>query len=170
MTRLPATLHHTIGRRLALGVAVVTVGIASITAAQAAGPRGPEASAGDVVARALRGVKDTLNLDTSQQLAWDNAVANARAAREANRAARVQVRDAMQAELAKAEPDLAAVAAVADRVADEARVRQHDVRNEWLRIYGMLSAEQKAVVRTALLQRVGRLEQMRETLRGRTQR
>lgn len=170
MTRLPATLHHHICRRLALGIAILIFGIAGITVAQAAGPRGPEASAGDVVAHTLRGVKDTLTLDTSQQLAWDNAVANARAAREANRAARAQVRDAMQAELAKAEPDLAAVAAVADRVADAARVRHRDVRNEWLRVYGMLSAEQKAVVRTALLQRVARLEQMRETLRGRMQR
>ena len=62
----------------------------------------------------LGAVKGQLNLNTSQQLMWDNAVAQTKAAHDAGRANMQKVHDALTAELAKPEPDLAAVAAVAD--------------------------------------------------------
>jgi len=51
----------------------------------------------------LAAVKGQLNLNTSQQLQWDSAVAQGKAAQEAARAAHDQLKAVMQAELAKAE-------------------------------------------------------------------
>src|SRR5215470_10031366 len=62
----------------------------------------------------LAALKGQLNLYTSQQLQWDNAVVQAKAAHEAARTAHDQLKAAMQAELAKPEPDLASMATLAD--------------------------------------------------------
>ena len=62
----------------------------------------------------IAALKDKLNLNTSQQQQWDSIVAQAQAARQAAHAAFDQLKAATQAELAKAEPDLASLAAQAD--------------------------------------------------------
>src|SRR6266496_2426302 len=61
-------------------------------------------------------VKSDLELNTSQQLQWDAVVAQTKAAHEAGRANFEQLKAALQAELAKPEPDFAAVATIADGV------------------------------------------------------
>ena len=61
----------------------------------------------------LAQVKAQLNLNTSQQQRWDALAAQAKAGHETAHANAAQVRAAMDAELAKSEPDLAAVAATA---------------------------------------------------------
>ena len=50
-------------------------------------------------------LKGQLNLNTSQQAMWDNAVAAGKAARASARASHQKVHDTLTAELAKAEPD-----------------------------------------------------------------
>ena len=77
------------------------------------------------------------------------------------------VHDALQAELAKAEPDLAAVAAAADaaRTANASVHRQ--VRDAWLNLYGTFTPEQKSVVRAAIQKKLARFEQYREKMRQR---
>ena len=89
------------------------------------------ATAGQVAATSLMGIaalKGQLNLNTSQQAMWDNAVAAGQAARDSARASHQKVHDTLTAELAKAEPDLAAVAAATDAARDSAATQHRQVR------------------------------------------
>jgi Spy/CpxP family protein refolding chaperone len=117
------------------------------------------------VEQVLGAVKGQLNLNTSQQLAWDNAVAQTKAAHATGRANMQKLHGAMATELAKPEPDLAAVAAVADSLHTDGQTLRKGVRNQWLQIYATLSPEQKAVVRDALAKRMARMEAMGARMR-----
>jgi len=121
------------------------------------GPRG-----GGDVAMAIAALKGQLNLNSSQQMMFDNAVATSKAARDSGRANMGRVRDVLATELAKAEPDLAAVSAVADDVQAKNLALRHQVRDTWLALYATFSPDQKAVVRDALKNRMARMEQWRQ--------
>ena len=98
----------------------------------------------------LAAVKSQLNLNTSQQLQWDNAAAQAKAAHDAARASHAQLKAALQAELAKAEPDLASVATLADGARQQNESGYRGARDAWLALYASFTPDQKAVVRDAL--------------------
>jgi hypothetical protein len=98
----------------------------------------------------LAKVKGQLNLNTSQQAQWDNAAALARTAHETARANFSQLNTAMQAELAKPEPDLASMATAADGVQAQNETSRKTARAAWLALYATFSPEQKAVVAGAL--------------------
>ena len=98
----------------------------------------------------LAAVKGQLNLNTSQQLQWDNAVAQAKAAHDAARANHAQLKAALQAELAKPEPDLASVATLADGTRQQTESTHRAARDAWLALYATFTPDQKAVVRDAL--------------------
>ena len=87
----------------------------------------------------LASLKAQLNLNTSQQVMWDNAVASSKAARATFRASMEQVHGALNAELAKAEPDFAAVATAADAAQANSQTLRKQVRDEWLRLYATFS-------------------------------
>jgi hypothetical protein len=106
----------------------------------------------------LAAVKAELNLNTSQQLQWDNAVALAKTAHEAARAARNQLKAAMQAELAKAEPDLASVAMLGDGMRPQAESAHRAVRDAWFSLYATFTPEQKVVVRETLKAAIARMQ------------
>jgi hypothetical protein len=106
----------------------------------------------------LAAVKDQLNLNTSQQLQWDNAVAQAKTAHEAGRAGRAQLMAAMQTELAKAEPDLASVATLADGTRQQAESAHRAARDAWLALYATFTPEQKSVVRDTLKAGIARMQ------------
>jgi len=106
----------------------------------------------------LRDAKASLNLNTSQQLQWDNAAAQARAAHEALRASFAQVNAALQAELAKPEPDLATVSSLADSARQQNEGLRTGARDAWLALYATFSPEQKAVVRDALKSGIERIQ------------
>jgi Spy/CpxP family protein refolding chaperone len=109
----------------------------------------------------IAALKDKLNLDTSQQLQWDRAAAQAKAARDAARAALAQLKTTTQGELANAEPDLAALAARADAIHAQNAATRKAVRDSWLALYATFTPEQKAVVRDAIAARLARMEQFR---------
>ena len=88
-----------------------------------------------LVPHLLDKAKASLNLDTSQQVMWDNAVAQGKRAHAQMRANRQQVKDALKAELAKPAPDLAALAAAADAVEQQNRTLRQDARAQWLALY-----------------------------------
>ena len=151
---------------LAAAAAVAVIGVSGAALAQPhrghhGGPGG-----GDVV-MAIAHLKSQLNLNTAQQVMWDNAVAAGKAARDNARATRQSVHDTLKNELAKAEPDLAAVAAAADSARDAGAAAQRQVRNAWLNLYGTFTPEQKNVVKNALQQRLSRMEQFRERMKER---
>ena len=105
----------------------------------------------------LAAVKGQLNLNTSQQLQWDNAAAQAKAAHDAARASHDQLKAATQTELAKAEPDLASVAALADGVRQQTESAHRAARDAWLALYATFTPDQKAVVREALKAGIARM-------------
>ncbi len=131
------------------------------------GHRGPHGAGGEPIAQIIEQYKSQLALNTSQQQMWDSAVAATRQARDAHRAEMQRVHDAMQAELAKTEPDLAAMAVIADNAHAQGQALRKQVRDQWLALYATFSPAQKAVVRDALVQRMQRHEQMRERMRQR---
>jgi Spy/CpxP family protein refolding chaperone len=98
----------------------------------------------------LAQAKAQLNLNTSQQQRWDAIAAQAKAGHEAARANFAQVKAAMDAELAKTEPDLAAVAATADSMRQRGEASHKATRDAWLALYATFTPEQKLVVRDTL--------------------
>ena len=133
---------------------------------------GPGAGAGHdtfgpFAEKMLDAAKQRLNLTATQQTAWDKAVANGKASRESQKANRQRVRDAMRAELAKLDPDFAAVAKVADDVEKANREQRTRVRDEWLALYATFSPAQKAVAREMVSRHVERAEKMREWMQER---
>lgn len=150
--------------RLAAVAAVALLGITGAAIAQPAyhGPHG----GGDVV-MAIAALKGQLNLNTSQQAMWDSAVAAGKTARDSARANMQKVHDTLTAELAKAEPDLAAVAAAGDAARTANTAAFHQVRDAWLNLYGTFSPDQKAIVKSAIEKRMARAEQFREKMRQR---
>ena len=98
----------------------------------------------------LAKVKPQLNLNTSQQQQWDAVMAQAKAARETARANYAPVTAAMQAELAKPEPDFAAVAALSDGVRQQNEALRKQTRDAWLGLYANFTPEQKALARDTI--------------------
>jgi len=161
----------TLGSRTSRMAAIAATALLTLTGvpamAQPAGGfgHGPGHHGGMEIGQVLGAVKSQLNLNTSQQLMWDNAVAQTKAAHATGRANMQKVHDAMTAELAKAEPDLASVAAVADSVQSGNQTLRQGVRNQWLQVYATFSPEQKAIVRDALSKQLARMESMGAKMR-----
>jgi len=154
--------------RLAALAAAALLGMTGVAAVAqpAGGPWHGHGHGGGVeIENVLASLKGQLTLNTSQQLMWDNAVAQTKVAHEAGRAGMQKVRDAMTAELAKTEPDLAAVAAVADGVRTSNQTVRQGVRDQWLKIYATFTPEQKGIVRDALVKRLARMNAMIEKMR-----
>jgi len=122
-----------------------------------------------MIGHMLMQAKDRLNLNSSQQVIWDNAVAQSKSAHQAARANRQQVKAALQAELAKPEPDLASVTALADSVEQQNRTLRQNARNAWLQLYATFTPDQKGITRSMLQERLQRAESMGERMRERFQ-
>jgi Spy/CpxP family protein refolding chaperone len=165
--------HH--ARRVATTTAAVLAlafGTVASTAAfggpAAPGGRGPGAPGGEPFGpQVIESIKARLNLDSSQLQHFDQALAESKAAREGARADRLKFRETLRAELAKPEPDLAAVARIADAEQARNQAVRNQVRDRWLRLYATFSPEQKAVVREALVARMNRGDAVREQMRER---
>ena len=156
-------------RRGQVAVAATLFAVAG-AAAYAQGPhghRGHHGHHGAQVEQVIAQVKDKLALNSSQQVMWDNAIASTKAARQAGRTERERVHAAMKAELAKAEPDLAAVAAVTDQAQANGQSLRHHVRDEWLKLYATFTPTQKQVVRDELNKRMERFENFRAKMKER---
>ena len=155
---------------LAAAAVLGLTGVAAL-AQPGGGPGHPHGAPGGMeIEHVLLHVKGQLNLNTSQQLSWDNAVAQTKAAHAAGATNHQKLHDAMAAELAKPEPDLAAVAAIADSVHATNQSLRQGVRNQWLQVYATFSPEQKAVVRDALSKQMARMEAFGAKMREHIQR
>jgi Spy/CpxP family protein refolding chaperone len=153
------------GARVATLASALTVAVAA-GGAFAQGPGGHHGPGpqGDMVAQVMQELKASLSLNTSQQGMWDAAAAQTKASREQGRALHERIKSTLDAELAKAEPDFAAVAAVADDVEAQGRTLRRSVRDQWLRVYATFSPSQKAAVRDAIKQRVARFDEFRNKM------
>jgi hypothetical protein len=115
----------------------------------------------------LQRIQAKLNLNTSQQQQFDAAVAQSKTVHDAMRANFQQLKAATQAELAKADPDLAALASLADQVQQQNIAQRNQARAAWLALYGTFSAEQKATVRDAINARMARMDAFRQRMQDR---
>jgi len=129
------------------------------------GHGGPMGGGDDMFGPLIAHAKANLNLNTSQQTMFDAAVAQSKAAHEQGRALMQKVKDAMTAELAKTEPDLAAIAAAADDARAQGQALRKQVRAQWLNLYATFTPDQKAVVRDMLQKRMARMESFRQKMR-----
>ena len=154
-------MNNCLTKRVAVWAAAAFI---SMSGAAAFAQPGPHGHHGGDASFGIAALKGQLNLNTSQQTMWDNAVAQAKAARDTGRANMQTVKDAMTAELAKAEPDLAAVAAVADNVQASNSALRKQVRNTWLALYATFTPDQKAIVRDTLKQRMARMESFHQKM------
>jgi Spy/CpxP family protein refolding chaperone len=111
-------------------------------------------------------VKSDLKLNTSQQLQWDAVVAQTKAAHDAGRANFEQLKTALQAELAKPEPDFAAVATFADGVRGQHAALHKQTRDAWLALYATFTPEQKGVARDAIKAGIERMQERRAMHHG----
>jgi periplasmic protein CpxP/Spy len=152
-------------KKFLLAIAAAT-GISAVAFHALAQAPGPHHGHGDPLAM-IAALKDKLNLNTAQQQQWDSVVAQAQAARQAAHAGFDQLKTTTQAELAKAEPDLAALAAQADAIHQQNATVRKSVRDGWLALYATFSAEQKGVVRDAIVAKVARIEQFRAQMKER---
>lgn len=153
-------------RRGQVAVAAALFAVAGATA-YAQGPHGRHGPHGAQVEQVIAQVKDKLALNSSQQVMWDNAITSTKAARQAGRAERERVHAAMKAEITKPEPDLAAVAALADQAQANGQSLRHQVRDEWLKLYATFTPAQKQVVRDELSKRMDRFERLRAKVKER---
>ncbi|HKU86306.1 MAG TPA: periplasmic heavy metal sensor [Casimicrobiaceae bacterium] len=160
-------MKHRPGSTVAAIAAAALIGISGIAAAQTPprhhGPQGHHGK-GDFIS-AIAGLESELNLNTSQQAMWDNAVAAGKAARDNARSDRQKIRATLDAELAKAEPDLAAVAAASDGARNAGATAHRQVRDAWLALYGTFTPEQKTVVKNALKDKLARADAFRQKMR-----
>lgn len=135
------------------------------------GPGGPgmggPAMSGGMVEHVIDELKDKLALDSAQQAMFDSARAQTLASRDRMLASRNDVRSKVQAELAKAEPDLAAVSTLLEGAEDQGRALRHQARDQWLKVYASLRAEQKAIVRDELKARIARMDSMHDRMQER---
>jgi len=163
---------------LALTLVLATTGSVAIAQSGAGAPAPSGVSQGATHARAMHDghgdplmgtlwhVKSALALDAGQQAQWDNAVAQTRAARAQGKTLRDGVKSSYDAEIAKDQPDLAAVAAAADQAREQGAGLRRSVRDAWLNVYAALTPSQKAIVAEALRARAEEADARRAQHRG----
>jgi periplasmic protein CpxP/Spy len=164
------TFHHKL-RSTAVVVAsalAMTLGATTLFAQPAGGPPGPhghgQGASGDMIGHLIMHAKAQLNLNTSQQQMFDAAVASSKAAWQSGKTLHQSVKDALTAELAKSEPDLAAVAAASDNARAQGDAVRKQVRAQWLALYATFSPDQKAVVKNIIQQRMAMAEAFHEQM------
>jgi protein CpxP len=128
--------------------------------------QGPRHGMGDPLA-VLQKIQAKLNLNTSQQQQWDVAVAQSKTAHAAIRANFQQLKAATQAELAKSDPDLAALASLSDQLQQQNIAQRQQARAAWLALYATFSADQKATVKDAISARMARMDAFRQRMQDR---
>jgi Spy/CpxP family protein refolding chaperone len=148
-------------KRILVAVLATLLGSVAILALAQGHPR----DGGSPLAMLAR-LKPELNLNTSQQQQWDAVLAQSKAAHQAARANFGQVKASLQAELAKAEPDFAAVAALSDGMRQQNAALHQQTRAAWLALYATFTPEQKGVARDAIKTGLDRMAAARSMRQG----
>jgi Spy/CpxP family protein refolding chaperone len=158
-------------RVVAAAATALAMALAGSALAQPAGsPGGPHAAmmgagGGDeMLGHLISHAQAKLNLNTSQTLMFNAAVTQTKAAHATARTLHQNAKSALTAELAKAEPDLAAAAAAADAAQQQGIALRHQVRDAWLQLYATFSTDQKAIVRDLMQQHMARMESFRQKM------
>ncbi|MGL4231193.1 MAG: Spy/CpxP family protein refolding chaperone [Casimicrobium sp.] len=108
-------------------------------------------------AQRMEMLKSKLNLNATQEAQFNTAREATKAAMEAGRSARVNARTMAQAELQKADPDLANLLLQRESVKEANAVQRKAALNEWAKFLGLLTTEQKSIVKSQLINRTQRM-------------
>ena len=146
---------------IAFSAALALCGVAALSWADAAS-RGHDVDPLAIIAS----LQASLKLNTSQQLQFDNALAQSKGAHSSMRNGLAQLKAATQLELAKSAPDLASLAALSDQVQQQNSGLRKQARSAWLALYDTMSADQKLVVRDAISARLAEAEAFRAKMRA----
>lgn len=150
---------------LAASAAALAFALAAAPASAQPGHHpGADGSFGDHLGHVIQSAQAQLNLNTSQQQLFANNVAATKAAFATGRTYRQSVKDTLATELAKTEPDLAAVAAAADNAQQQGLALRHQVRDGWLALYATFTPDQKAVVKGIIQQHLARMQSIQEKM------
>jgi Spy/CpxP family protein refolding chaperone len=152
---------------VAAAALAMTLGAAASFAKPGGDSHGPHGSGADMIGYTIESAKAQLNLNTSQQQQFDAAVASTKAAHQTGLSLHESLKTTLTAELAKPEPDLAAVAAVSDNAQVQGQALRKSVRGQWLALYATFSPDQKAVVRQMLQARMAKAESFRQKMQDR---
>src|ERR1700688_3387258 len=112
-------------------------------------------------------IQAKLNLNSSQQQQWGGAGAQSKGALDAIRANFQQLKTATQAELAKSDPDLAALASLSDQLQQQNVAQRKQARAAWLAPYGTFSAAPKTTVKDDINARMARMDAFRQRMQNR---
>lgn len=102
---------------------------------------------------------DQLQLNTEQEQAWQTIQAQSRALRQERKAGFTAIRQAMQQELAKPEPDLARIAQLRDQYREKNMQAEKALEQQKLSLYAGMTSQQKNLVGQALRARMAKMEQ-----------
>ena len=112
-------------------------------------------ASGFAIENVLASLKGQLSLDTSQQVMWDNAVAQAQGgARDRTREHGEGARSAERRTRQGPSRTLRPLATVGDAAQASNQALRKQVRDQWLKLYATFTPAQKAVVRDAVKARV----------------
>jgi Spy/CpxP family protein refolding chaperone len=110
----------------------------------------------------LEAVKTQLNLNPTQEAQFVTAKAATDKAMTAGKTAHMNVRATAKAEMGKADPDLGKLLTMRESAQEAAAAERKAATAEWAKFLNLLNPEQKAVVKSLLVDRMHRAEAMRE--------
>ena len=112
-------------------------------------------------------MKAKLNLNATQDAQYVIAMQLTIKANESARKARVAAATTAKEELAKVDPDFARLLNLRDETQAATAVERKAAISEWVKFTQILTTEQKAMIKSQLLDRVSRADDMREKFRQR---
>ena len=112
-------------------------------------------------------MKAKLNLNATQDAQYVVAMQSTIKANESARKARVTAAATAKAELAKLDPDFARLLNLRDETQAATASERQAAIAEWVKFTQLLTTEQKGMIRSQLLDRVSRADEMREKFRQR---
>lgn len=115
----------------------------------------------------LRAIHDKLQLNAAQEKTWQALAQEGRTLREERRKEHGEMKSQLKQELDKNEPDFAALAARADRIADERSGKMRHIRDEWIKFYTILSPAQKTTVGEEMKAHLSKAEKRWEHMKQR---
>lgn len=110
----------------------------------------------------LAALEQSLDLTAGQKVQFDTAVAATQRAVLAVALRGMALKLRAQAEFGKDRPDLAALAELREANAEATRPLREAARDEWLKLYGMLSNDQVAKVKAHLAEKLEQLDALHE--------
>lgn len=108
------------------------------------------------IGKRMEMLKSKLNLNATQEAQFNVARDATKIAVEAGKAARMNARASAQTELSKADPDLATLLIQRESLKDANAAQRKVAMNEWAKFLGALTTEQKAIVKSQLIDRMQR--------------